>query len=111
MPGGGVFGRVRSDKCEHVCFMFTRVVLEPDRNQRVCVMPGGGVVFRGGLRIDCRLLVHRRILRSERRRVHGVFDDFNIFAGKSDGGGLWMRRQHICNYYSNSEHTMEMRSW
>jgi hypothetical protein len=39
----------------------------------VCVMPGGGVVFGGGLRIDCKLLLHRRVLR-DRRHVHGLPD-------------------------------------
>ena len=73
MPGRGVFRRLRCNKREYVCFMLTRVVLEPDRIERVCVMPGGGVVFRGGLRIDCKLLVHRRVLR-DRRHVHGLPD-------------------------------------
>ena len=73
MPGRFVFGCLWCNKREHVCFMLTRVVLEPDRIERVCVMPGGGVVFRGGLRIDCKLLVHRRVLR-ERRHVHGLPD-------------------------------------
>ena len=73
MSGRGVFGSLWCNKREYVCFMLTRVVLEPDRIERVCVMPGGGVVFRGGLRIDCKLLVHRRVLR-ERCHVHGLPD-------------------------------------
>ena len=73
MPGRGVFGSLRCNNREYVCFMLTRDVLEPDRIERVCVMPGGRVVFGSGLRIDCKLLVHRRVLR-ERCHVHGLPD-------------------------------------
>jgi len=109
VPGGFVLVRARRDQREHVCRMPGGGVLVGG-GERVCIMPGL-VLFHARIHIDHKLRLQRRVLRPERRRVHSLCLFFHIFAGQSDGDRLWMRRERIYNYYSNSEHTMEMWSW
>ena len=101
---------VRGGRGDRVRELSRGDVLERDGGERVRFMPGS-VVFGCRIRIDNKLLLQRRLLRPERRRVHGVSGDFHIFAGQSDGDRLWMCRKYIYNRHSNSEHTMEMWSW
>ena len=56
-------------------------VLERDRIQGVCFMPGGLLFFRARIRFPRKLLVQRRVLRG-RRRVRGLCVQDELVAGK-----------------------------
>ena len=84
LTGGGVLGDIRRELVRRMHVLPGWRILEPDRRERVHYMPDGILFFCYRIHIHHKLLLQRRVLRPERRRVHGVCVHLHISTGKFD---------------------------